>query len=66
MNIHRINGRFVLQAYISAQLAIVLAIILGCAGILIYEWHAAHPSKHHKGAVSEHYHPARLANVSAN
>ena len=66
MNIHRIDNRSALRGYISAQLAIVLAIILGTAGILIHEWHAAHPSKHHAGSTYEHRHPGHVAAAASH
>lgn len=56
MNTHRTYKHSNLRAYVSTQLVIVLAIIIGSAGVLVMEWRAAHPSKHH-AAMVEHHRP---------
>jgi hypothetical protein len=66
MNAQQIPTRFATQAFISAQLAIVLAVIMGAAGILAYEWHAAHPSKHHNSTSVGHHHHKHRTNTAAN
>ena len=46
------------RGFISAQLAIVLAVIAGGTVLVAYEWHAAHPKAHHAAAgPSHHHHP---------
>jgi hypothetical protein len=66
MTTQRIPTGFATQAFISTQLAIVLAVIVGGAGILAYEWHAAHPPKHHNGASLGHHHHKHRTNTAAN
>jgi hypothetical protein len=49
------------------QLAIVLALIVGGAGILAYEWHAAHPGHHGGGGGSiGHHHHKHAAQTAGN
>jgi len=44
-----------LRGFISGQLAIVLAAILGGVCVLAYEWEHAHPGKHHSFSVLHHH-----------
>ena len=44
------------RAFISAQLAIVLAVIAGGTALIAYEWHAAHAKPHHSPAASGSHH----------
>lgn len=44
------------RAFISAQLAIVLAVIAGSTALIAYEWHAAHAKPHHSSAASGSHH----------
>ena len=44
------------RAFISLQLAIVLAVIAGATALIAYEWHAAHATAHHSSAASGSHH----------
>jgi hypothetical protein len=47
---------FARRGLVPANVAIVLAIITGGAGILACEWHRAHPSKQRHGTIPTHHH----------
>jgi len=67
MNSHQSLPGSTLRGFISLQLAIVLSVIIGGAGILAYEWHAAHPEGHHDGmGGSAHHHHKHGAKTAAN
>jgi hypothetical protein len=55
MDTPRIASRTALQGFISGQLAIVLAVIIGSSGVLAYEWKHAHAAKSHHGSSAEHH-----------
>jgi hypothetical protein len=65
MNSHQILPGSTLRGLISLQLAIVLTVIVGGAGILAYEWHAAHPAGHHDGAGLAHHHHKHVPTKTA-
>ena len=56
MKPHRIIHRSATRGFISAQIAIVLAILGGGASLLAYEWHHAHPAKSHHNSIAAHHH----------
>ena len=55
MKTHCITSHTGTRGFISAKAAIVLAVITGGAGLLIYEWHNAHPGKTHSSAPAHHH-----------
>ena len=50
------TSRSAMRGFISAQAAIVLAVIAAGGGFLAYEWHSAHHAKDHHGMVAKHQH----------
>jgi predicted negative regulator of RcsB-dependent stress response len=55
MKTNHTAARSTQRGFISAKTAIVLAVIVGTAGLLTYEWHHAHPAKQHHSAVQAHH-----------
>ncbi len=50
------TSRSAMRGFISAQAAIVLAVIAAGGGLLAYEWHSAHHAKDHHSSVAKHQH----------
>ena len=67
MKTQRTNNRSVMRGFISAQAAIVLAVIAAGGGLLAYEWHSAHAahSKGHHSSVAKHHHEKHEAKTAA-
>ena len=56
MNNNHIFSHSVSRGFISAQAAIVLAVIASGTGLLIHEWHGAHSKKGHHDSMPKHHH----------
>lgn len=67
MKTRRIHSRPASQGFISAQAAIVLAVIAAGGGLLAYEWHSAHAghSKGHHSSAAKHHHGKHDAKTAA-
>ena len=65
MNLKRLTPHHAASAFISMQAAIVLAVITGGAGLLVYEWHGAHHAKKHHSGSGQH-HPKTHAQKTAS
>ncbi len=67
MKTPRIHRRSAIQGFISAQAAIVLAVIAAGGGLLAYEWHSAHAahSKGHHNSMAKHHHEKHEAKTAA-
>ena len=53
------------RGFISAQAAIVLAVIAGGAGLLVHEWHSADATKTHHSSSGGHHHEKHGADTAA-
>ena len=51
---------------VTAQAAIIVAVIIGATGILIYQWHNAHHDKGGKNSASEHHHKKKHEEKTAS
>ena len=69
MKTQRTNNLSVMRGFISAQAAIVLAVITATAGVLAYEWHSAHSAhakkEHHSAAAKHHHHKTHEAKTAS-
>ena len=66
MNPKRLTHHRTASAFISMQAAIVLAVIAGGTGLLVYEWHGAHHAKKHHSGGSQHHPKTHAAKTASN